>query len=98
MTIQNTAAAGDNKKVIFKNCALFTNCISEINHTQVDDAHDIDVVMLKYNLIEYGNSNLKTSGCLWQYHINESTLNGTNNNILCLLLTMIVFCLNLKKN
>ena len=42
MTVPNTAAAGmvennTNKKVIFKNCALFTDYITEINNTQVDD-------------------------------------------------------------
>ena len=44
-----TAAAPNNanKKVIFKNCAPFTNCISRINNTQVDNAHDLDVVMSK---------------------------------------------------
>ena len=39
-TVNNTAAADANannihKKVIFKNCASFTNCISEINNTQM---------------------------------------------------------------
>ena len=48
-----------NKKVIFKNCTPFTNCISRINITQIDDAHDIDVVMAMYSLIEYGDNNLK---------------------------------------
>ena len=33
------------KGVVFKNCAPFTNCISEINNTQVDNAKDIDIVM-----------------------------------------------------
>ena len=38
ISVNNTAAAGAavnnvNKKVIFKNCAPFTNCISEINNT-----------------------------------------------------------------
>ena len=38
ISVNNTAAAGaaaDNigKKVIFKNCAPFTNCISNINNT-----------------------------------------------------------------
>ena len=33
------------KGVVFKNCARFTNCISEINNTQVDNAKDIDIVM-----------------------------------------------------
>ena len=45
-----------NKNVILKNCALFTNCISRINNTQVDDVHDIDVVMPTYNLIEYSDN------------------------------------------
>ena len=44
-----------NKKVIFKNCAPFTSCISRINNTKVDDAEYIDVVMWMYNLIEYSD-------------------------------------------
>ena len=55
------------KGVIFKNCAPFTNCISEINNTQVDNAKDIDIVMPMYNLIEYSDNYAKTSGSLWQY-------------------------------
>ena len=58
-------ANNTNKKVIFKNCAPFTNCISEIHNTQVDIAKDIDVVMPMYNLIEYSNNYAKTSGSLW---------------------------------
>ena len=34
-----------NKNVIFKNCATFVNCISRTNNVQVDDSHDIDVVI-----------------------------------------------------
>ena len=55
------------KKVIFKNCAPFTNCISEINNTQVDNAKDIDIVMPMYNLIEYSDNYAKTTRSLWQY-------------------------------
>ena len=44
------------KAVTFKNCAPFTNCISEINNTQVDNAKDIDIVMPMYNLIEYSDN------------------------------------------
>ena len=40
-----------NKEVISKNCAPFTDCISEINNTQIDNAKDLDVVMLMYNSI-----------------------------------------------
>ena len=38
------------KGVAFKNCAPFTNCVSEINNTQADNAKDIDIVMPMYNL------------------------------------------------
>ena len=57
-----------NKGVIFKNCAPFTDCISEINNTQINNAKYIDVVMPMYNLIEYSDNYLKTSGSLWQYY------------------------------
>ena len=50
------------KKVIFNNCAQFTNWISEINNIQVDYANDIDIVMPMYNFIEYSVNYSKTSG------------------------------------
>ena len=59
------------KGVAFKNCAPFTNCISEINNTQIDNAKHIDLVMPMYNLIEYSDIYSKTSGSLWQYHRDE---------------------------
>ena len=55
------------KKVIFKNCAPFTDCIYETNNAQIDNAKCIDVVMPMYNLIEYSDNYSKTSGSLWQY-------------------------------
>ena len=72
ITVNNTAADGaaannTNKKVIFKNCAPFTNCISKINNTDIDNAKYIDIVMPMYNLIEYSDNYSKTSGSLWQY-------------------------------
>ena len=67
ITIDDTSAGDSNakntnKKVIFKNCALFINCISEINNTQIDNAKDIDIVMPMYNLIVYGDNCSKASG------------------------------------
>ena len=41
----------NNMQVAFKNCAPFTNCISEIKNTQIDNAKDLDLVMPMYNLI-----------------------------------------------
>ena len=37
-----------------------------MNNTEVDDAHDIDVVMPMYNLIEYTDTYSKTLRSLWQ--------------------------------
>ena len=50
ITVNNTAAddvAANNtdKKVISKNCDPFTNCISKIDNTQIDNAEYIDIVM-----------------------------------------------------
>ena len=72
ISVNNTAGAGaaannTNKKVILKNCAPFTNCISKINNTQTDNAEYIDVVLPIYNLIQYSDNYSKTSGSLWQY-------------------------------
>ena len=84
ITIPNTAAAGaavnnTNKKVIFKNCAPFTDFITEINNTQVDDDQKIDKVMPMYNLIEYSDSYSKILGNLWQYYRDEPALDSNNN-------------------
>ena len=60
ISVKNTAAAcvdANNaaKNVIFKNCVLFTNCISKINNTKIDNVEYIDIVMPMDNLIEYSN-------------------------------------------
>ena len=72
ISVNNTAAAGadvnnTNKKVIFENCAPFTDCISKVNNTQEDNAKDINIVMPMYNLIEYSANYSKTSGSLQKY-------------------------------
>ena len=54
-----------NKGVIFKKCAPFTDCISQINNIQIDNAKYIHVVMPMYNLIESSNNYSQTSGILW---------------------------------
>ena len=101
ISVNNTAAQGsavnnnnnnnNNNKVIFKNCVPFTNCISEINNTQIDIAKDIDIVMPMYNLIEYSDNYAKTTGSLCKYckdiparnandEITEFTLGNTTDS------------------
>ena len=72
------AANSTGKRVVFKSCAPFTDCIRKTNNTQVDNAKDIDVVMFMYNFIEYSDIYLKTSGNLWQYCSNVPS--SVNNN------------------
>ena len=73
-------ADGRNKGVIFKNCAPFINCKSEINNTETDNAKDIDIlIMPMYNLIEYSDNYSKTSGSLWQYYRDEPNDNLTES-------------------
>ena len=61
--------ADRNDKVVFKNCAPFTNCISKIN--EGDDAEELDIEMPIYNLLEYSDNYVKTLTSLWQYYRNE---------------------------
>ena len=67
--------------VLVKNCASFTNCITEINNTQVDAARKIDVVMPMYNLIEYSDAHSKASGSLWQCYRDEPAIDANGNII-----------------
>ena len=87
ITVNNTAANGaaannTDKKVIFKNCAPFTNCIIKINSTQIDNAEYIDIVMLMYNLIEYSENYSKTLfKTQWQYCKDIPVVDGDGNII-----------------
>ena len=59
-----TTPNNGNKKVIFKNCAPFSKCISEINNTEIDLAKEIDVLLSMYNLIEYSDNYWKFYGII----------------------------------
>ena len=62
-----------------KNCAPFTDCIGEINNTQIDNSKDIDVVIPMYNLTEYSNYYSKAAGSLWKYYRDETNDNMANS-------------------
>ena len=79
MAVPNTegAANPNNKKnVIIQNCPPFTDCASEINNTQIDNAKDIDKVMPMYNLIEYSYNYSEIYGTLWLYYRDEPFLDN----------------------
>ena len=75
-TVAELAAVrhNNNIQVVFKNCTQFTDCINELNNTQIDNVKETNVVMLMYNLIEYRDNNSKTSGSLWQQYREKPTL------------------------
>ena len=99
ITVPDTSAQGKavnntNKRIylkIFKNCAPFTGCITEINNAQVDYLEDIDIIMPTYMylieyvmymcLIEYSKAYSKTSGSLWQYYRDQPALDYNDNII-----------------
>ena len=60
ITVTEVAAGrgNNNRQVIFKNDAPFTDCISEISNIQIDNANVINVVMPLYNLIDCSDINI----------------------------------------
>ena len=84
---------------MFKNYSPFTDCISEINNTQIVNAKDIDVVMNMHNLIEFSENYSQTSERFWLYYTDQPALD--NNDIIILLtfllMMMSVFRLHIKE-
>ena len=80
-----TNTANDNgfgrKKLIFKNNTPFIICISRINGVKIDNAEDLDVVMLMYNLLEYSKNYRKTTDTLWNYYRDEPNSDIDDNEI-----------------
>ena len=68
------------KNLAFKNNAPFINCISKINGVQIDNAEDLDVVMLMYNLLEYSKNYRKTTGSMWNYYRDEPSNHLSTNS------------------
>ena len=54
-------------QVVFKNCAPFKNCRTEINDIFIDNADVINITIPMYNSIEYSHNYSDTSGSLWNF-------------------------------
>ena len=54
-------------QAVFKTCAPFEDCRTEISDTFVDYANFINVTMPMYNLIEYSGNYSDTSGSIWNF-------------------------------
>ena len=71
ITVTEPKEAKRNKIAAFKNNDSFINCISKIYGVQIDIAKDLDVVMPKYNLLEYSKDYRKITWSLWNYYRDE---------------------------
>ena len=67
-------------QVVFKNCAPFEKCRTEINETFIDEATHINITMPMYNLTEYSDNYSDTSGSLWQFKRDEIVNNADVSN------------------
>ena len=69
-------------QVVFKNCAPFEKCRTEINETFIDEADFINITMPMYNIIEYSDNYSDTLESLWQFRRDEIINNSdvTNDN------------------
>ena len=78
-----TATGGDaNTKVAFKNCAAFTKSVIHINNEHAGNADNVLFAMPMYNLIEYSDNYLDTSGSLWQFKRDKQNMaNGNPANV-----------------
>ena len=93
IVVTKTVAASNNidEYIIFKNCAPFADCISEINNTEIDHAKYNDVVMPMYNLIEHRDNYLKTPQSLGQNYIDEMEI------LMVFLIILMLFYLIINK-
>ena len=62
--VEDTSAADEaanntNRKIIFKNVARFTDCLSKISNRRVDNAKGVDIVMPIYVQRTIGEKMLK---------------------------------------
>ena len=65
--------------VAFKNCVLFTRCVTHINDEHVETAENLDIIMPMYNLVEYSDNYADSSGILYQFKRNEFPINDAGN-------------------
>ena len=79
----NISATPNNEptQAVFKNCAPFEKCRTEINETFIDETRHINITMPMYNLIEYSDNYSNTSGILWHFKRDEITNNADVTNV-----------------
>ena len=72
------AAVAADTNVAFKNCAPFTSA-THINDEHVETVENLDIIIPMYNLIEYSDNYVDSSGSSYQFKRDESTTNDDGN-------------------
>ena len=72
ITVADSNNDAHDKRLVLKNNAPFTSCISKINNTLIHNAEDLHVVMPMYNLLEYSKNYSKTTGRFRNYYRDET--------------------------
>ena len=76
----------------FKSCAPFIKCITKIDGSTIDNAEDLYLVMLIYNLLEYSSDYSDTTGSLWF----KSTDDFILKQLILMLMLVIIMLSNLS--
>ena len=90
LTVKNTGIAAvpnSRKNITIKNCAPFTDCISELKKYTNRQCKRHYLVTPRYNLIEYSDN--YSSGSLLQYYRDEPFLDDTMPLLVSLLIIII---------
>ena len=69
-----------NKKLVFKNNATFISCTEKNNNTFLDNAKDLDIVILMYNLLRHSGNYSITLGSMWHYQSNKANDDANEND------------------
>ena len=75
--------------MLYQKTVPFTDLVSKINITKVDNAEDFDFVMSLYNLLKYSENYIKASGSLWQYYRDDPVLDDISNVFLIIILAIL---------
>ena len=77
--IDTNAANRRDKKLTFRNNALFMPCASKINYTIKDNAEHLDIVMPVCKMLRYSDNYSMTSRSLWN-HYRDKLSDAANEN------------------
>ena len=70
-----------NTNVVFKSFAPFTRCVTHISDEHVETAKNLDIILPMYNLLEYSDNYVDSSGSLYKFKRDESSMNDAENSL-----------------